>query len=198
MDRRSWLWRRKSGGGAAGGETESSGSVSSLSERFSDDQVSISLFRDTQSKFCYFLCNTDTTVLTSKVMWWLLSVFKESILFHCMNLNVDPQKLVVCWENLVVPLWLQTHSSQSSEATSKAPPLDEVVNDSVKTLTEKLSAALLNVSAKEDLVKQHAKVAEEAVSGFLTFLFCTFLRNSMGKWYATTSWRCLTGVTPGS
>ncbi|ESR45313.1 Filament-like plant protein 3 [Citrus sinensis] len=97
MDRRSWLWRRKSGGGAAGGETESSGSVSSLSERFSDDQ---------------------------------------------------------------------THSSQSSEATSKAPPLDEVVNDSVKTLTEKLSAALLNVSAKEDLVKQHAKVAEEAVSGW--------------------------------
>jgi hypothetical protein len=35
----------------------------------------------------------------------------------------------------------------------------------VKTLTEKLSAALLNISAKEDLVKQHAKVAEEAVSG---------------------------------
>lgn len=37
----------------------------------------------------------------------------------------------------------------------------------MKTLTEKLSAALLNISAKEDLVKQHAKVAEEAVSGIL-------------------------------
>lgn len=97
MDRRSWLWRRKSGGGGGGGETESSGSISSLSERFSDDQ---------------------------------------------------------------------THSSQSPEVTSKAPPLDEEVNDSVKTLSEKLSAALLNVSAKEDLVKQHAKVAEEAVSGW--------------------------------
>lgn len=43
-------------------------------------------------------------------------------------------------------------------------PNDEEVSD-VKTLTEKLSAALLNSSAQEDLVKQHAKVAEEAVSG---------------------------------
>lgn len=35
----------------------------------------------------------------------------------------------------------------------------------MKGLTEKLSAALVNVSAKEDLVTQHAKVAEEAVAG---------------------------------
>jgi len=40
----------------------------------------------------------------------------------------------------------------------------EEVTD-VKILTDKLAAALLNISAKEDLVKQHAKVAEEAVSG---------------------------------
>lgn len=39
------------------------------------------------------------------------------------------------------------------------------MKDSVKSLTERLSAALVNVSAKEDLVKQHAKVAEEAVAG---------------------------------
>jgi hypothetical protein len=38
----------------------------------------------------------------------------------------------------------------------------------VDTLTEKLSAALLDVSIKEELVKQNAKVAEEAVSG----VFC--------------------------
>ncbi|XP_024028018.1 filament-like plant protein isoform X2 [Morus notabilis] len=42
----------------------------------------------------------------------------------------------------------------------------EDVNNSMKCLTEKLSAALVNVSAKEDLVKQHAKVAEEAVAGW--------------------------------
>ncbi|KAF8012604.1 hypothetical protein BT93_I0690 [Corymbia citriodora subsp. variegata] len=36
----------------------------------------------------------------------------------------------------------------------------------VKDLNEKLSAAYLEISSKEDLVKQHAKVAEEAVSGW--------------------------------
>lgn len=41
----------------------------------------------------------------------------------------------------------------------------DAADDTVKRLTEKLSAALLNISAKEDLVKQHARVAEEAVSG---------------------------------
>lgn len=59
-----------------------------------------------------------------------------------------------------------THSILSPEVTSKAPPDDRQVNGSVEALTEKLSAALLNCSAKDDLVKQHAKVAEEAVSGF--------------------------------
>jgi hypothetical protein len=44
-----------------------------------------------------------------------------------------------------------------------------VVVDSVKSLNEKLSAALWTISAKEDLVKQHTKVAEEAVAG--NFLF---------------------------
>lgn len=51
----------------------------------------------------------------------------------------------------------------------------EELNDSMKTLTEKLSAALLNIRAKEDLVKQNAKVAEEAVSG-INCLFVQFLQ----------------------
>ncbi|XP_061339890.1 filament-like plant protein 3 isoform X2 [Gastrolobium bilobum] len=97
MDRRSWLWRRKSFEKSPG-ETESSGSVSSHSERFSDDQV------------------------------------------------------------------YSTQTTPSPEATSKAAPNEEVTN--AKTITEKLSAALLNISSKEDLIKQHAKVAEEAVSGW--------------------------------
>lgn len=42
MDRRSWLWRRKSSEKSPG-ETESSGSISSHSERFSDEQVYIIL-----------------------------------------------------------------------------------------------------------------------------------------------------------
>lgn len=59
------------------------------------------------------------------------------------------------------------HSTQSPEVTSKVAILNEEVNDTVKSLTEKLSAALVNVGAKEDLVKQHAKVAEEAVAGII-------------------------------
>ncbi|KAL3322620.1 hypothetical protein AABB24_039958 [Solanum stoloniferum] len=94
MDRRSWLWRRKS---SPSGETESS--CGSISSHFSDDQV------------------------------------------------------------------LLNHNIQSPEVTSKTAPTKEI-NETVKTLSAKLSEALENIREKEDLVKQHAKVAEEAVSGW--------------------------------
>lgn len=44
---------------------------------------------------------------------------------------------------------------------------DQVVNleDQVKALEEKLSAVYSELNNKDDLVKQHAKVAEEAISG---------------------------------
>lgn len=101
MDRRSWLWRRRSSEKSPTGETESSGgSVSSHSERFSDDQL------------------------------------------------------------------YSNQSSLSPEVTSKAELQPEEFEDSIKTLSEKLSAALRNVSLKEDLVQQHSKVAEEAVEGW--------------------------------
>ena len=57
------------------------------------------------------------------------------------------------------------NNTQSPEVSSKASANSEDVNDSIRSLTEKLSAALVNISAKEDLVKQHAKVAEEAIAG---------------------------------
>jgi len=38
MDKKRWLWKRKSSDKSSG-ETESSGSVSSHSERYSDEQV---------------------------------------------------------------------------------------------------------------------------------------------------------------
>ncbi|OAY82875.1 Filament-like plant protein 3 [Ananas comosus] len=101
MDRRSWLWRRKPSEKRTGGETESSGSPSSHSARFSDDQE---------------------------------------------VLKVSP------------------NHTQSPEISSKS--ASDEVNETVKALTEKLSGALLKISAKEDLVNQHAKVAEEAVLGW--------------------------------
>lgn len=103
MEKRKWLWKRKSSERSPG-ETDSSGSISSHSERFSDDQ--------------------------------------------------DPSKAS------------PTDSAQSPEVTSKTITTDEDVNDRIKSLTDKLSAALVNVSAKDDLVKQHVKVAEEAVAGW--------------------------------
>lgn len=63
-----------------------------------------------------------------------------------------------------------THNIQSPEVTSKALHSNEELNDSFETLREKLSATLLSSNAKDELVKQHAKVAEEAVSGFSAFL----------------------------
>ncbi|XP_024452044.1 filament-like plant protein isoform X6 [Populus trichocarpa] len=104
MEKRKWLWKRKSSERSPG-ETDSSGSISSHSERFSDDQQ-------------------------------------------------DPSKAS------------PTDSAQSPEVTSKTITTDEDVNDRIKSLTDKLSAALVNVSAKDDLVKQHVKVAEEAVAGW--------------------------------
>uniref|UniRef100_A0A2P2LU94 Filament-like plant protein n=2 Tax=Rhizophora mucronata TaxID=61149 RepID=A0A2P2LU94_RHIMU len=103
MDKRKWLWKRRSSE-RSHGETESSGSISSHSERLSDDQDAL----------------------------------KSS----------------------------PNDNAQSPEVTSKTTVCDEDANDSIRILTEKLSAALINVSAKDDLVKQHAKVAEEAVAGW--------------------------------
>ncbi|XP_068336308.1 filament-like plant protein [Pyrus communis] len=100
---RKWLWKKKSSEKSSG-ETDSSGSVSSHSERYSDEQEA---------------------------------------------LKASPN-----------------HDAQSPEVTSKAASSADDVNDSLKSLTARLSAALVNVSAKEDLVKQHAKVAEEAVAGW--------------------------------
>ncbi|CAI9754376.1 unnamed protein product [Fraxinus pennsylvanica] len=104
MEKRKWLWKKRSSEKSPG-DSESSGSISSHSERYSDEQ--------------------------------------QDALKDSSNLN-----------------------TQSPEVTSKAAIVDDEVEKNVKNLTEKLSAALVNVSAKEDLVKQHAKVAEEAVAGW--------------------------------
>lgn len=41
------------------------------------------------------------------------------------------------------------------------------LEEEIKDLNEKLSTAQTEINAKEDLVKQHTKVAEEAVSGMM-------------------------------
>jgi hypothetical protein len=56
---------------------------------------------------------------------------------------------------------------QSIESYTSSNVRDEENKETVKSLNEKLAAALLTISDKEDLVKQHAKVTEEAVAGNL-------------------------------
>lgn len=69
---------------------------------------------------------------------------------------------------------VELQRSQSPELISTPVTREEEATADIKILTERLSAALLNVSLKEDLAKQHAKVAEEAVSGLLLFLLSHF------------------------
>ncbi|CAN6175510.1 unnamed protein product [Urochloa humidicola] len=98
MDRRSWLWRRKSTDKSPA-ETETS--ASSASERFTDEQ--------------------DTAKSSPK-------------------------------------------STESPEVSSKE--LEDDSNVKVKVLSERLSSVVQDIRAKDDLVKQHSKVAEEAVLGW--------------------------------
>lgn len=49
----------------------------------------------------------------------------------------------------------------------------QTLEDQIKEFNEKLSAAHSEMTTKDNLVKQHAKVAEEAVSGIILILpFC--------------------------
>ncbi|XP_068659681.1 filament-like plant protein [Aristolochia californica] len=122
MDRRSWLWRRKSSEKSPG-ETESSGSVSSLSERFSDEQEALRASPN-QAQSPEVSSNPSGGEANER----------------------------------------DKNSNEKLSDSEKS--LIDKLSDGEKTLTEKLSAALLNIRAKEDLVKQHAKVAEEAVTGW--------------------------------
>ncbi|KAF6152790.1 hypothetical protein GIB67_004619 [Kingdonia uniflora] len=138
MDRKSWPWKRKSSEKNSG-ETESSGSISSHSERYSDDQEASK--RSSNH-------NSQSPEVTSKVKNSGEEVVSGSVKSEASRGSPN-------------------QNSQSPEVTSKVrTSVEEVVSETVKNLREKLSAALLNISAKEDLVKQHSKVAEEAVSGW--------------------------------
>ncbi|KAJ1703221.1 hypothetical protein LUZ63_003000 [Rhynchospora breviuscula] len=114
MERRSWLWRKKPTEKSTG-ETESSGSASSISpsERCSDEQE---VLRGSPNQ-------TQSPDITSKIEPKLPAIMSKS--------NSDENK-----------------------------------DETIKILSEKLSAVILDLNAKDDIVKQHAKVAEEAVLGW--------------------------------
>ncbi|MBA0567832.1 hypothetical protein Golob_005366, partial [Gossypium lobatum] len=148
MEKKSWLWKRKSSERSPG-ETESSGSISSQSERFSDDQAK--------------------EVISSRGKHIGRLKLRFKALLHLVKHDNKTRRDDVVTVSSPAKEAFKASSpndcTKSPEVSSKASAVPEEVNDSIRSLTEKLSAALVNVSAKEDLVKQHAKVAEEAIAG---------------------------------
>lgn len=136
MDRAGWLWRRKSSDKSPGG-SDSSLSVSSHSEQYSDDQgQSQSPGASSRSKYDYSQETGAARSLNGK-------------LAAGVNLNnFNPEH------------------GQSLEQHVSSNVRDEGIKETLESLNYKLSAALSTIRAKEDLVKQHAKVTEEAVAGW--------------------------------
>ncbi|QCE15774.1 Filament-like plant protein [Vigna unguiculata] len=137
------LWERKSCG-----ETENSSSASSLSEEQLDEEdeaLNESPIEHNQSP-----------EVTSKI-----AVIPEDINDMSFIKPQSPEVTSHATENV--------NDGSTDEDVNGAMisiSKDRDVPDGLRNMSEKLSAALVNVSAKEDLVKQHAKVAEEAISGW--------------------------------
>ncbi|PHU11463.1 hypothetical protein BC332_18393 [Capsicum chinense] len=110
------------------------------------------------------------------VLWWvidlLLQMLEEDLVELSSVCSMDqmlvpfdfsPAFTFAMLKDRIIVEWPKENNNQSPKVTSKAAIIDNEAKESPKKLIEKLSAALVNVTAKEDLVKQHAKVAEEAV-----------------------------------
>jgi uncharacterized membrane protein len=66
-------------------------------------------------------------------------------------------------ENQHTEIFKKENETEANQTVNKEK--EQEVNETLKSLTERLSAALSTIIAKEELVKQHAKVAEEAIAG---------------------------------
>ncbi|ONM33884.1 Filament-like plant protein 3 [Zea mays] len=136
MDRAGWLWRRRSSDKSPGG-SDSSLSVSSHSERCSDDQgQSQSPEASSRSKYDY---SQEIEVARSLNG-------KQAAGVNLNNINKE--------------------HGQSIEQYVSSNVRDEEIKETLESLNNRLFDALLTIRAKEDLVKEHAKVTEEAVAGW--------------------------------
>ncbi|XP_028757514.1 filament-like plant protein isoform X2 [Neltuma alba] len=151
MEKKRWSWKRKSSEKSSG-SSEGSGSVSSHSERSSDEQEA-----STESPNG----SNQSPVVTSKAEAGSEDVDR--------SLSMDALASEVASKARPATDKISEDSLEDDGNDSKdnfRNVKEDDVNDGLKKLSEKLSAALVNVSAKEDLVKQHAKVAEEAIAGW--------------------------------
>ncbi|XP_027331915.1 filament-like plant protein [Abrus precatorius] len=154
MDKKRWLWKRKSSEKSPG-ETESSGSVSSHSERFSDEQEAL---KDSPNG------SNQSPDVTSKAVAYAEDGNHSSLI----NAQL-PEEVTSTPEpttDIINDGSLDLENDENGKNENIKNVQENDINDGLKNMSEKLSAALVNVNAKEDLVKQHAKVAEEAIAGW--------------------------------
>ncbi|KAL9315671.1 hypothetical protein ACSQ67_016672 [Phaseolus vulgaris] len=149
MDKKRWLWKRKSSEKSPG-ETESSGSVSSHSERYSDEQEAL---KESPSR------SNHSPDVTSKATVYAEEVDHSSFIYEQLPEEVTSKTVPGTGIS-------SDGSSEKDENENIKDVKEDVLNDELRNMSEKLSAELVNVNAKEDLVKQHAKVAEEAIAGW--------------------------------
>ncbi|KAL6870891.1 hypothetical protein ACP4OV_014739 [Aristida adscensionis] len=147
MDRQSWLRKRKSSDKSPG-ESDSSGSMSSQSERDINDQEVKPISNNSSPNHSHSPEVSSTIIDDEAQESEAAKSLKEKLVLTARSNDTSPQH------------------GQSPQPVGSPIDRDDLVQDSVSSLTEKLSAALLTISAKEELVKQHAKVAEEAVAGW--------------------------------
>ncbi|TKY74270.1 Filament plant protein [Spatholobus suberectus] len=144
MEKNRWLWERKSSG-----ETESSRSASSHSEKQPDEEheaLNESPIGHNQSPDV-----TSTAVARSEDINDMSFIDEQSLEVTSHTTDKVNNGLLEEDEN----------GAKGNKIIK-----DGDVTDGLRNMSEKLSAALVNVSAQEDLVKQHAKVAEEAIAGW--------------------------------
>uniref|UniRef100_A0A0D9XXA4 Uncharacterized protein n=2 Tax=Leersia perrieri TaxID=77586 RepID=A0A0D9XXA4_9ORYZ len=148
MDRTSWLWRRKPSDKSPGG-IENTVSVPSHSEHYSDDQEVLRPVSNNASSH-----TGQSPGMSSRI--------RDDGTQETRVTKSLGEKLVL--EDKLNDSSLQ--HGQSSDPQSSSNVKDEDFKENLKSLNQKLAAALLTISAKEDLVRQHAKVTEEAVLGW--------------------------------
>ncbi|KAK7410595.1 hypothetical protein VNO78_01516 [Psophocarpus tetragonolobus] len=142
MEKNTLLWETK-----VSGETISSGSSSSHSEKQPDEEHEV--LNE------YAIGHKESPDVTSKAVTSSKHINDKSFI-HAQAPEVTHTT------HSVKDSLLEEDEKGAKDNIVK----DEDVTDGLRSMSEKLSAALVNVSAKEDLVKQHAKIAEEAIAGW--------------------------------
>ncbi|VAI29448.1 filament-like plant protein 2 [Triticum dicoccoides] len=147
MDRTGWLWRRKPSDNSPGA-SDSSVPVSSHPQCCSGDQEVLRPVSNNASAHHGQSPKVSSRVRHDETQETGVPKLSNEKLASRVNLNdFSPQH----------------GQSLESYLSSNG---DEETKETMKSLNEKLAAALLAISEKEDLVKQHAKVTEEAVAGW--------------------------------